>query len=123
MEDLQETLNLIAQTLYDKKGFNILALDVRGVSTMSDYMVIVEGNVDRHVKALSGAVIQALQEQGERPIYVEGEEDANWIVVDYMEVIIHLFTPELRERYRLEELWSEGRIVDLDIEIQETASS
>lgn len=111
-------LDIIAQTVFDKKGFNILVLDVRNVSTMTDYYVIAEGTVDRHVKAIASSVIHALQDEGEKPVYVEGEQDGDWVVVDYGNIVVHLFTPELRERYALESLWKEGKIVGVDIDVE-----
>ena len=117
---LNKQLNDIAQSIFDKKGFNIIVLDVRVVSTMTDYFVIAVGTVDRHVKALSKTVIDSLAAQGIQPLFVEGEKVADWIVVDYGDVIVHLFIPELREKYALEELWHEGKIVDVDIVIPES---
>lgn len=109
-------LNRIAQAVYDKKGFNILVLDVRKVSTMTDYFIIAEGTVDRHVKALSHAIIDELSAHGRKnPLHVEGQQEGDWIVLDYADFVIHLFVPELREKYALEELWREGHIVDVKI--------
>jgi ribosome-associated protein len=110
-------IDLIAQTLYDKKGFNILALDVRGVATMTDYFIIAEGNVDRHVKALGQVVMDVLAEKGLKPIHLEGERSGDWIVVDYGDLVLHLFVPDLREKYSLETLWHEGKIIDLNLKI------
>lgn len=108
-------LNPIAQILYDKKGFNILALDVRGISTLTDYFLIAEGNVDKHLKAMALSVIETLKKRGIKPTHVEGLEQGDWVVLDYLDIVIHLFTPALRDKYRLEELWQEGKIVDLDL--------
>lgn len=108
-------LNLIAQAIYDKKGFNILALDLRKISTLTDFVIIAEGNVDRHVSAIAGAITDALKKIGETPVYVEGLESGDWIVLDYIQVMIHLFSPGLRDKYQLEKLWGEGEIVDLTI--------
>lgn len=110
-------LNLIGQILFDKKGINILALDVRGISTLTDYFIIGEGNVDKHVTALAKTVIETLKKEGETPIHVEGLDSGDWVVIDYLEVVIHLFKPGLREKYRLEELWKEGEVVDLTFNI------
>ncbi len=114
-EDPLQLLNLIAQEIFDKKGFNILGLDVRDISTLTDFFIIAEGNVDRHVRAIAEAIIETLKARGNRPIHVEGLQDGDWVVIDYMEVVIHLFMPGMREKYRLEELWHEGKIVDLTI--------
>lgn len=113
----EKSLNLIAQTIYDKKGFNILALDVRGISTMTDFYVIAEGTVDRHVKSICREIIGKLKEQGIGVLHVEGEKDGDWVVIDFGEIVIHLFIPELRVRYALEELWTDGKIVDVEIAI------
>lgn len=112
---LKKELNAIAQTIYDKKGFNILCLDVRGISSLADYVIIAEGNIDRHLKALSFAIKDTLHSIGLNPIYVEGEMSGDWIVLDFSDVVIHLFTSDLREKYALEELWKKAKIVDLDI--------
>jgi ribosome-associated protein len=112
-----KTLNFIAQTLFDKKGFNILVLDVRGISTMTDFCVIAEGNVDRHVKALAMTVRDELKKLGRSSCHMEGDHSSDWIVLDYGDVIIHLFTPEMREKYNLEDLWKKGQVVDVKIDI------
>lgn len=115
-------LDSIAQAIFDKKGENILALDVRGISTMTDYFVIAEGSVDRHVKALSLAVTDKLEEEGISPLHVEGMQTGDWIVLDYGYVVVHLLMQELREKYALEELWKSSRIVNLNISIAKEGS-
>ncbi len=114
----KKLLNLIAQIIYDKKGFNILALDVHGLCSFADYILIAEGNVDRHVKAIAESVIEALKKEGIAPYKVEGKMGGDWIVIDYMGILIHLFMPGLREKYQIEKLYSKGRIVDLKIEVE-----
>lgn len=111
----KEIINIVAQAIYDKKGFNILALDVRGVSNMTDYFLIAEGTVDRHVKALYSHVKEKLFQEKFMPYQTEGVAEGEWIVMDYGNFIIHLFTPETREKYAIEELWNQSKIVDLDI--------
>lgn len=120
---MRKILNLIAQTIYDKKGFNILVLDVQQVSTMTDYFIIAEGTVDRHVRALSLAIIDQLSEQGYTPLHVEGQQVGDWIVLDYSDFVVHLFIPDLREKYALEEVWHEGKIVNVEIQTSPVKSS
>lgn len=108
-------LNAIAQAIFDKKGVNILALDVRGISTITDFVIIAEGNVDRHVVAVAQNIEEDLKKIGERPIYMEGLQHGDWVVIDYLDVMVHLFMPGLREKYQLEKLWKDGKIVDLNI--------
>lgn len=115
-------LQKIAQTIYDKNGFNILILDVKGICSMADYIIIAEGNVDRHVKALSDHIQDLLEEEGGSPFHIDGYHDAEWIVLDYSDFIVHLFTPEMREKYALEELWKKGKVVDVKIKIHKKGS-
>jgi ribosome-associated protein len=109
-------LNRIAQVIYDKKGFNILVLDVRDICTMTDYFILAEGTVDRHVKALSQAIIDEFATRGIDPLHVEGQQEGDWVVLDYSDFVIHLFIPDLREKYALEELWQKGEVVDVKID-------
>lgn len=111
-----DVLNSVSQVIFDRRGSNILVLDVREISTMTDYFLIAEGNVDRHVKSMSIAIKDALEELHIRPHSIEGDLFADWIVMDYSDFIIHLFIPEMREKYALEELWRDGIIVDLNID-------
>ncbi|MDE3045299.1 MAG: ribosome silencing factor [Verrucomicrobiota bacterium] len=112
-----ETLNLIGQVIYDKKGANILALDVRDLSSITDYLLIAEGNVDRHVSSMARAIIEELREKGEKALYVEGMQTGDWVVIDFGGIMVHLFMPGLREKYSLEKLWGDSRIVDLEIDV------
>ncbi len=115
--DVNTLLNAIAQAIYNKKGMNILALDVRGISSLTDYVVIAEGNVDKHVSAIAREVVDTLKGLGVPPVYTEGMQDGDWVVLDYMHIMVHLFMPGLRDKYMLEQLWREGGIVDLKIDV------
>lgn len=110
-------LNSIAQAIFDKKGFNILALDVRAISTLTDYVVIAEGNIEKHVSAIAESVLKQLEQLGQRPVFVEGIKEGDWVVIDYLHIMVHLFMPGLRDKYQLEQLWKEGHIVDLQIDV------
>jgi len=116
-----EILNLIAQVIYDKKGANILALDVRNLSSIADYLIIAEGNVDRHVSSIARAIIEELRERGEKAVHVEGLQSGSWVVIDFNGIMVHLFMPGLREKYSLEKLWGDSRIVDLEIDVSKSA--
>ncbi|PCI92578.1 ribosome silencing factor [Candidatus Aerophobetes bacterium] len=119
----KDLLSTIAQAIYDKKGRNIIALDVRGISSMTDYIIVAEGNVDRHVIAISKTVEESLKEKGEKAAYIEGLRNGDWVVLDYMQVMVHIFMPELREKYQLERLWTDAKIVDLNLETTEETSN
>lgn len=119
MKDQQEEiLKIIAQKIYDKKGFNILAIDVRGISSLTDYFLIAEGSVERHVQSLSREVLETVGELKLTQFHVDGGPTGDWIVIDCGHILIHLFTPEFREKYSLEELWHDGDIVDLKIKLE-----
>jgi ribosome-associated protein len=113
----KEKVELAAQAIYDKKGVNILALDVKGVSSLTDYVLIAEGNVDRHVVAIADEVIKTLKDQGEKPIYVEGRESGDWVVIDYLDYMVHIFMPGIRDKYQLEEMFRDGKIVELNLNV------
>lgn len=115
-------LNAVSQAIFDKKGFNILVLDVRGISTMTDYYIIAEGSVDRHVKSLYSTIKDKMIELEVELYCAEGMADAVWIVMDYGEFVIHLLTPDMREKYALEELWKKAKIVDVEIDVSNEIS-
>jgi len=114
-EDSLRLVNLISQAIFDKKGNNIIALDVRGVSSLTDFIVIAEGNVDRHVLALANEVEKTLVDEGEKPLRVEGRQNGDWVILDYGVIMVHLFMPGMREKYQLEKLWSEGKLIELEL--------
>ncbi len=113
----KDYLDVIAQAIFDKKGVNILCLDVHEISSLTDYVLIAEGNVDKHVTAIAHSIMDAMRELGVRPIYVEGLKHGDWVVIDYLHIMVHLFMPGFREKYQLEQLWREGKIVDVKIDV------
>jgi ribosome-associated protein len=93
----------------DRKALDIVQLDLRGIIGYTDYFVICTGRTDRQVKAIHDAIHQGMKdEHGVLPRRVEGVSQARWILMDYLDVIVHVFTPETREYYRLEQLWGEA---------------
>lgn len=116
-EDSLRIVHVISQAIFDKKGSNIIALDVRGICTLTDFIVIAEGNVDRHVLAIANEIEKTLTEEGTKPLRVEGRQNGDWVILDYGAIMVHLFMPGMREKYQLEKLWSEGKIIDLELDI------
>jgi ribosome-associated protein len=99
----------IAAIAVDKKAADVRVLDVRGLVGYTDFLVICTGNTDRQTKAIHAAVHKELKdENGLLPRRVEGEREARWILMDYLDCVLHVFTPEAREFYRLEQLWGEA---------------
>ncbi|HEV3269703.1 MAG TPA: ribosome silencing factor [Candidatus Rhabdochlamydia sp.] len=117
-QEIPPYLHLIAQIIFDKKGSNILALDIRGISSLADFVIIAEGNVDKHVSAIASTIVDELKKIGLNPSYIEGLQNGDWAVIDYLDTMVHIFEPGLRERYRLEDLWNKGSIIDLKINIE-----
>ena len=99
---------LIGEHAADKKAIDIVELDLRGVLGYTDYFVICSGNTDRQTKAIHDGIHQGLKkDHGLLPRRVEGLNEARWILMDYLDVIVHVFTPEARAFYRLENLWGQ----------------
>jgi ribosome-associated protein len=99
----------------DKKAHDVLELDMRGLVGYTDFFLICSGNTDRQVKAIHDAIHEgAKRELGILPRRVEGVGRSQWVLMDYLDVVVHLFTPTTREFYRLEQLWGEApaRVVD-----------
>ncbi len=110
-----ELVKKLAQLIYDKKGTNIIGIDIRGVSSITSFVLIANGNVSRHVSALSNLIEEFMKEHGEKLVHLEGKQNGDWVVLDYSDLVIHLFVPEMREKYQLERLWSDGQVVDLEL--------
>jgi ribosome-associated protein len=99
----------------DKKASDLVALDVRSLVSYTDYLVICTARNERQAKAIFDEVYHQLKRDGWLPARVEGEREAEWVLMDYLDAVLHIFTPELRERYRLEVLWGEAGRLDLDL--------
>lgn len=109
-----DLLKKIIQLLYNKKALHIIALDVREISNFTDYFIVAEGQASTHVQALADCIFKELKEIHILPMHIEGKSEGEWTVLDYETIIIHLFKPNIREYYRLEEMWKDGKIVDLN---------
>ena len=98
--------DLIIATLEDGKAKDVTKLDVRDLTTMTDYMVVASGTSNRHVRALAQAVADKAREAGHRPAGIEGEEGSEWVLLDLQDALVHVMLPRVREFYNLEKLWS-----------------
>lgn len=105
---LDELKNIVVNALEELKGIDIKVLDVRGISSFTDLMIIASGTSNRQVKALSDKVIEKCKKAGFRPLGVEGEREGEWILVDLGDVVVNIMKPETRDFYNLEKLWSMG---------------
>jgi ribosome-associated protein len=104
-----ELAHAIAELASDRKAVDISLLDLRGLASFTDYFVICSGRSDRQVRGIHDAIQQGMKEQhGIAPTRIEGLTRCDWVLMDYGDVIVQVFTPELREYYRLEQLWGEA---------------
>jgi ribosome-associated protein len=100
--------DVVAALAADKKAADIVTLDLRGVAGYTDFFVVCSGNTDRQTKAIHDGIHQGLKrEHGLLPRRVEGLAEARWILMDYLDVVVHVFTPQTRDFYRLEHLWGD----------------
>ena len=101
-------IDTVSLALDDMKAVNVKVMDVRGVTDIADVMIIASGNSDRHVRAIAERVVQRAKQAGFRPYGVEGQRDAEWVLVDIQDVVVHVMLPRVREFYGLEGLWDVG---------------
>jgi ribosome-associated protein len=97
--------------LEDKKGEDIVLMDISEISDFADYFVLCNGNSDRQLQALADAAIEKVNEVYQFKPRVEGRPQEGWLLADFGNVVLHLFSPERRDYYRLEELWAKGRVL------------
>ncbi|MCC6172193.1 MAG: ribosome silencing factor [Gammaproteobacteria bacterium] len=102
---LPPQLKIVQDALEDMKAVDVRVLDVRGMTDISDWMVISSGNSDRHVRSIADRVVEQSKAAGVRPFGVEGANEGEWVLVDLPDVMVHVMLPRTREFYALEELW------------------
>lgn len=110
---LPEAVQSAVSAALDKKAVDVTVLDLRATGAFADFFVICSGQNTRQVRAIMEAVVETLKKQDLRPSHVEGDERCEWVLLDYFDLIVHVFVPELRTFYGLERLW--GRAVQIDI--------
>lgn len=113
----------IAQLILNKKGYDIKILDIRKISTISDFFVICSAEVDKQVKAIADEVEEKLTKKGIKCFSKEGYETLNWVILDYFDVIVHIFRNETRNYYNLEKLWGDAPLIPFDNEEESTIKS
>jgi ribosome-associated protein len=109
-------LRLAAATASAKKARDLVALDLREFSAVADYFLICSGTSEVQVKAIAEAIDDQLREQGARSWHVEGLEGRRWVLLDFVDVVVHVFHEKTREYYMLDRLWGDARSVDLGVE-------
>ncbi len=109
----KQTMEEIVKCIDSKKGSDIKVLDISGVTTMADYFIICQGNSGTQMKAISEEIEERLSEKDIKPIGREGMSTAYWILMDYSDVIVHIFNSEARNFYAIENLWADAKEIDI----------
>lgn len=109
----EELLELVVKTADDRKAQNLMALDMKNLSVLSDYNVILHASNSRLIKAISESIVDEAQKAGVEPKNIEGKQSGSWLLIDLGAVIVHVFDEEERNHYNLEGLWAEAPSVDL----------
>jgi ribosome-associated protein len=102
--------------LQSRKAEDLAVIDLRGIADFSDYFIVCTGAADTQVRALADAVIEGLKSEGHRPWQVEGYDTRKWILIDFVDVVVHIFQPEERQFYSLERLWGDAPIEHIEDE-------
>jgi ribosome-associated protein len=103
-----------AEFALTKKAENVITMDLRGLTSTCDFFVICSGTSDVQVRAIADAIKDGLAGEGERPWHVEGYEGRRWVLLDYVDVVVHVFDVETRDYYQLERLWGDAKIEEFE---------
>jgi ribosome-associated protein len=109
----QQLSELVMEALEEVKAKDIVKLDVRKLTTITDYMIVASGTSSRHIKALANAVAKKSREVNHRPQGIEGEDGSEWVLLDLQDTLVHVMLPRVREFYNLEKLWSLAPLSDM----------
>lgn len=107
-EEFPEPVRKAAELALERKGNDVLVLDLRGISSATDYFVIAGGTSDVQVKAIAEHVAEELKKEGVRPEHLEGMQGGRWVLLDYVDFVVHVFHPQARNFYQLERLWGDA---------------
>ena len=107
-KDLPAEVSRAVDLLFDRKARDVVLMDLRGISTATDFFLIASGTSDTHVASIADHVVDELKQAGTRPLNVEGERGGRWILIDYFSFVVHVFHPAARDFYQLERLWGDA---------------
>jgi ribosome-associated protein len=114
-QDLErsEKIRMLVDAIAERKGEDVVVLDVRAVTSFADTLVLASGSSDRNVRAIADAVVAASAASGSAPLGVEGYEEGRWVLVDLGDAVVHVFLPDVREHYALERLYADAPLLEL----------
>ncbi len=110
----RRTAQRAARAALDKKAADLMMLDVRGVSTVTDYFLVCSGKSTTHVRSIADAIRVELKADGVRPLHAEGRAESGWVLLDYGDVLVHVFLEDTRAYYALERLWGDAPSVPIE---------
>ena len=105
----KQLLSLAKEALADLKAKEVHVMDVRKLTSVTDYMIVASGTSDRHVRSIASRLVEKATGAGEPPFGVEGQDAGEWVLVDLHDVVVHIMQPRVRQHYKLESLWEMGR--------------
>ncbi|HWT64401.1 MAG TPA: ribosome silencing factor [Ochrobactrum sp.] len=109
---VSQTFDAALASLENSKAESIIPIDIRGRSSIGDYMIVASGRSHRHVTAVANHLLQALSQMGCKNVRVEGLEGGDWVLIDTGDIVVHIFRPEIRDFYNLEKIWVNDDIED-----------
>lgn len=112
-ENISKLAHQAALCALEKKAANIQIFDVSRLTSIADFFVICTGSTDTHVRAIADHIVEKLDEQHIEPWHVEGRQSCRWVLIDYVDVVVHVFQPEVRDYYGLERLWGDATIEEV----------
>ena len=117
---MTDALKIALKAADDKKGHDLMALDISQIASFASYFLLCTGDSSRQMQAIADEVELRLRERGIRPSHVEGYRNAEWILMDYTDLVVHIFSKSARAYYDLERLWRDGKRLDVDSLLKET---
>ncbi|QQY80438.1 ribosome-associated protein [Keratinibaculum paraultunense] len=114
MKDIDKRVSIITKACYDKKGFNVKVLNLKKITPMADYFIIASGNSTIQTVAIADEVEEKMETSGYPLLGKEGYQTGRWILLDFGDIVVHVFHKEDREYYNLEKLWADGEEIELD---------
>lgn len=114
IKDYKEVLKDVYNAMDDKFATDITILDIKNVSSITDYFVIANGSSPNQVKAIADAASESLYKRGEKARHSEGYQTASWVLLDFYNIVVHVFNKEDRQFYNLERLWGDAKTVDIN---------
>lgn len=112
--DSRELVDQIAEHIFSKKGYDVHLLDLRSLTAIADYFIVCSADSDTQVKAIADEIDKSLRDRGIKCWHKEGYKALSWVLIDYVDVVVHVFKKDAREFYNLEKLWGDGLITELE---------